>query len=73
MDIAVILPQLVKAGGAEYFALQCIRNWQQAYSITIYSVSINVKLLKSFGIKNSVKLKPILRKQFSGANSRILN
>lgn len=73
MDIAVILPQLVKAGGAEYFALQCIRNWQQAYSITIYSVSINVKLLKSFGIKNSVKLRPILRKQFSGANSRILN
>lgn len=73
MNVAVIIPQLLKPGGAENFALQCIKHWQHKYEITIYSVSINDLLIREYGIDNNVTLRPILRKQFEGEYSRILN
>ena len=72
MNVAVIIPQLLKPGGAENFALQCIKHWQHKYEITIYSVSINDLLIREYGIDNNVTLRPILRKQFEGEYSRIL-
>jgi len=71
LDIAVIIPELRKYGGAEKYLIECLRRWQDCHDITIYAIEISKKLLEEHGV-----IKAKLRKltpYFEGEHGLLLN
>jgi len=56
MNLGIVTPQLSDYGGSETLLLECMRIWQKELEITLYTPSLNRKLLKEFGIANTVKI-----------------
>ena len=50
LDLAIIIPQVTSYGGAELFALECIRRWQYRQQITLYTTQVNQALLTELEI-----------------------
>ena len=59
LDIAVIIPELSRYGGAQRFVMECVARWQHAHDVTLYSASFNQDLLEEHGISDRVRLKGI--------------
>lgn len=72
LDIAVIIPELAKYGGAERYLIECVRRWQDRHAITIYASKINEQLLAEHGISRGVKTSRIAP-YFDGPHSILLN
>jgi glycosyltransferase involved in cell wall biosynthesis len=72
LDFGIIIPALDKHGGAERFAIECIRRWQHHHDITLYSASLDSALLKESGIGDAVRLKQ-LSSPFEGEHSFVTN
>ena len=72
LDMAVIIPELAKYGGAERFLIECVARWQEWHDITIYSSVINADLLNEHGISKKVRLSR-LSPYLSGQHSILLN
>ena len=51
LDMAVIIPELAKYGGAERFLIECVARWQDVHDMTIYSSNFNTDLLAEHGIE----------------------
>jgi len=56
MNLGVVTPQLSAYGGSEIYLLECLKRWQKDSDITVYTPSIDKKLLKEFGIGPEVKV-----------------
>jgi glycosyltransferase involved in cell wall biosynthesis len=72
LDMAVIIPELAKYGGAERFLIECVARWQDLHDLTIYSSNINSDLLEEHGIGRKVKLAKI-SPYLEGQHSILLN
>ena len=72
LDLGIIIPSLDKYGGAERFAIECIKRWQHHHDITLYSASLNSALLTESGIGDAVRLKQ-LSSPFEGDHSFVTN
>ena len=56
LNLAVIIPELAKYGGAERYLIECVSRWQKLHDITIYSSIVNADLLAEHGIGRQVKI-----------------
>ena len=68
LDIALIIPELTKYGGAERFLIECLAQWQDRHKITLYSSKFNYSLLAEHRIKKKVSLvqiAPYFKEQYS--------
>lgn len=72
LDLAVIIPELAKYGGAERYLIECVARWQDLHDITIYASVINADLLAEHGITKKVK-QAKLSPYFEGQHSILLN
>ncbi|MBL9125342.1 MAG: glycosyltransferase family 4 protein, partial [Planctomycetaceae bacterium] len=72
IDLAVIIPELSKYGGAERFLMECVSRWQDRHQITIYSAHFNEKLLHEHGIGKQVA-RARISPNFEGEHSILLN
>ena len=72
LDMAVIIPELSKYGGAERYLIECVSRWQDDHDITIYSSIINNELLAEHKIGKKVKIEK-LNPYFEGRHSILLN
>ncbi|MGD9723326.1 MAG: glycosyltransferase [Pirellulales bacterium] len=72
LDMAVIIPELAKYGGAERFLIECVARWQDDHDLTIYSSIINADLLAEHGIGRKVKFSK-LSPYLEGQHSILLN
>jgi glycosyltransferase involved in cell wall biosynthesis len=72
LDLAVIIPELAKYGGAERLLIECVARWQHRHDITIYSSNTNQQLLREHGVDRCVKVKT-LSPYFEGQHSILLN
>ena len=50
LDIALIIPELQKYGGAERVLLECMVRWQHRHKLTLYSSNTNPDLLAETGV-----------------------
>lgn len=48
LDLAIIIPELIKYGGAERFVIECLARWQHRHRITLYATSINEQVVREF-------------------------
>ncbi|MEZ2234723.1 glycosyltransferase [Microcoleus sp.] len=48
LDLAIIIPELVKYGGAERVVIECLARWQHHHRITLYATSIDYKVVREF-------------------------
>lgn len=72
LDMAVIIPELAKYGGAERFLIECVARWQDVHDLTIYSSIVNEDLLAEHGIGKKVKFSK-LSPYLEGQHSILLN
>lgn len=72
MNLGLIIPFLEKYGGAERYFIECVRAWQDKYTITIYASSFNQELLIEHGVSEKVKLCK-LSPYFEDEHSMLLN
>ena len=72
LDMAVIIPELSKYGGAERFLIECVVRWQDVHDLTIYASNINTDLLAEHGIGKQVKFSK-LSTYLEGQHSILLN
>ena len=72
LNLAVIIPELSKYGGAERYLIECVARWQDLHDITIYSSIINDDLLAEHGIGKNVRFSR-LSPYFGGQHSILLN
>ncbi len=63
MNLGVVTPQLRHYGGSEILLLECVKRWQEELEITLYTPSLNRRLLKEFGISKSVRIIPLRPKR----------
>lgn len=54
LDMAVVIPQLAKYGGAERLVVECLSRWQHKHKITVYAQQINKAMLTEHGIAKDV-------------------
>jgi glycosyltransferase involved in cell wall biosynthesis len=59
LDIAVIIPELSRYGGAQRFVLECVARWQHTHKVTLYAAGFAGHLLEEHGISGKVRLKTI--------------
>ncbi|MGO9566831.1 MAG: glycosyltransferase family 4 protein [Desulfomonilaceae bacterium] len=59
LDIAVIIPELSRYGGAQRFVLECVARWQHTHKVTLYAAGFAGQLLEEHGISDKVRLKTI--------------
>lgn len=50
MDIGIIFPYMETYGGAQIYALECIKRWQKKHDITFYSVIYNQELFEDYSL-----------------------
>ena len=55
-DLGIVTPQLSSYGGSEIDSLECVRRWQEEIDITLYTCTVNCRLLAEFGINRNVKV-----------------
>lgn len=72
LNMAVVIPELAKYGGAERYLIECVSRWQDLHDITIYASKIDEQLLQEHGIGSRVKLMR-LSPYFEGRHSILLN
>jgi glycosyltransferase involved in cell wall biosynthesis len=72
LDIAVVIPELVKYGGAERVVLECVARWQLKHRITLYSTRFNSKMLAEHQVGDQVSL-TTLPPYFEGEHGPLLN
>jgi len=72
LDVAVIVPELCKYGGAEMFVLQCLARWQHRFRLTLYTARYARSLLDRFRVSRDVRIKK-LTPGFSGEHACVLN
>jgi glycosyltransferase involved in cell wall biosynthesis len=72
LNLAVIIPELAKYGGAERYLIECVSRWQYLHDITIYASLVNNDLLAEHGIAKKVKIAQ-LSPYFEGRHSILLN
>ena len=72
LDMAVVIPELSKYGGAERYLIECVARWQKRHSITLYAAQVNTQLLAEHGIGRGVKITKIAP-YFEGPHSILLN
>ncbi|MEZ6071967.1 MAG: glycosyltransferase [Pirellulales bacterium] len=72
LDLAVIIPELAKYGGAERLLIECVARWQHRHRITIYSSKTNRQLLSEHGVGREVEVKT-LSPYYEGQHSILLN
>jgi glycosyltransferase involved in cell wall biosynthesis len=72
LDLAIIIPELTKHGGAERYLIECVKHWQYRHDITIYATSFNRNLLQQSGIIASVDLVE-LAPYFTGDHAFLMN
>ena len=56
MNLGIVTPQLSHYGGSEVYLLECMRRWQDAVDITLYTPIFRPELLLEFGIESRVKV-----------------
>ncbi|MGC9516358.1 MAG: glycosyltransferase [Methanomicrobiales archaeon] len=56
MDIACIIPKLNTIGGGEKFLIECIKRWQKKNEITLYTTSLDQKIIDEYSLEIQVKL-----------------
>jgi glycosyltransferase involved in cell wall biosynthesis len=57
LDIGVVIPQLVKYGGAERLLIECLARWQYKHKLTVYATEFNEEVLEEHGVRDGVRLK----------------
>jgi glycosyltransferase involved in cell wall biosynthesis len=72
LDIAIIIPELVKYGGAERFVIECLARWQHQHRITLYATSVDDKVVREFCPETNFKLVQ-LSPYFQGDHAFFLN
>lgn len=72
LDLAVIIPELCKYGGAERLLIECVSRWQNRHKITIYAAKFSKALLREHGIGRQVNLYEI-SPNFEDEHSILLN
>lgn len=55
MDIGFIFPYLETYGGAQIFALECLKRWKKNNDVVLYSVNFNRELFEDYDIDIEVK------------------
>lgn len=73
LDIAVIIPELLKYGGAERVVVECLSRWQHKHRLTAYSTDFNYAVLSEHGIGKNVTLKKLSPLLEGNAFSFLLN
>lgn len=71
MDLAVVVAELNKYGGAEKYIIECVKRWQQEHRVTLYATKFNLPLLRSCGLQ-AVEYRN-LSPYFTGEHSLLLN
>ena len=71
MDLAVVVAELNKYGGAEKYIIECVKRWQQEHRITLYATKFNLPLLRGCGLQ-AVEYRT-LSPYFTGEHSLLLN
>jgi glycosyltransferase involved in cell wall biosynthesis len=56
MNLGVVAPNVSNYGGSEIYLLECLKRWQRAVDITLYTCSVNRRLLREFGVERNVKV-----------------
>ncbi len=56
MNLGIVTPQVSHYGGSEVLLLECLKRWQEELEITLYTPTLNRKLLKEFGIGKKVRV-----------------
>ncbi len=56
MNIGVVTPQLDHYGGSEVYLLECLRRWQEAMDVTVYTPLYRRDLLNEFNVGSRVKM-----------------
>jgi glycosyltransferase involved in cell wall biosynthesis len=56
MNLGIVTPQLNHYGGSEVYLLECLRRWQEAVDITLYTPFLRRDLLDEFEIASRVKV-----------------
>jgi glycosyltransferase involved in cell wall biosynthesis len=72
LDIALVIPELVKYGGAERFLMECAARWQRRHRITIYATDFNGPMLREHHVGDEVTLVH-LSPYFEGEHAALLN
>ena len=70
-NLAVIIPELCKYGGAERYLIECLMRWQDLHWITVYATKFNEELLAESGL-TKIKTKR-LTPRFEGEHATLLN
>ena len=71
LDIAIIIPDLKKYGGAERLLLECLVRWQHIHDLTVYSTSFNEELFAEVGLVRARMRQ--LTPRFEGEHATLLN
>jgi len=48
LDIAIVIPKLDSIGGGEKFLIECMKRWQKKHELTLYTTSLDKRLLKEY-------------------------
>ena len=72
MNLGIVTPQLVHYGGSEVYLLECLRRWQHAMEVTLYTPLCRRELLAEFGIGSEVRVRRLPRGR-TGANAFFYN
>lgn len=72
LDLAIIIPELVKYGGAERVVIECLARWQHHHRITLYATSINDRVVREFCPETRFKFVQ-LSPYFQGDHAFFLN
>jgi glycosyltransferase involved in cell wall biosynthesis len=67
LDLAIIIPEVVKYGGAERFVLECLACWQHHHDLTLYATSINDEIIRDICSEprfKFVQLSPYFKGEF---------
>ncbi len=72
LDVAVIIPELAKHGGAECFVLRCLALWKDRFRLTVYTCRYDPRLLADYGVNESIRFRN-LTPPFSGEHALVLN
>jgi glycosyltransferase involved in cell wall biosynthesis len=72
MNVGVVTPQISHYGGSEIYLLECLRRWQEAMQVTLYTPLYRRDLLAEFNVGPKVKVVRLPRGR-RGANAFFYN
>lgn len=71
LDIGIIIPELVKHGGAERLLIECLARWQHLHKITVYATAFNEQLFVESGLTKIATR--TISPRYEGENAVLLN